>query len=251
MMEGNTHWHSVDAHFEDGAGSISLSLLPIKAVNNQDMTMCNLLPPRLHMIYYQQSLTFRWRLFSWWGMEGIVICFANNGSQKFLYHSTHPIGGVISQDAWPKIVDAPMTLISMMGHGGYCNLCCLKRQPKIPLWLITPFRRSHFPRHMTKNCWHSVDAHFHYGAGRVLLCVLRIKAAKNCFMTEYNLSEVWFPRTHEQKSLNLRWRSFCHGCSHTMQSFILAQSMIHLVLATFLAFSYTFFLITTLSFNNT
>jgi hypothetical protein len=36
-----------------------------------------------------------------------------------------------------------------------------------------------------------------------------------------------------------------------MQSVILAQSIIHFVLAAFMAFSYTFFLITMLFFNNT
>jgi len=60
---------------------------------------------------------------------------------------------------------------------------------------------------MTKNRWRSVDAHFHDGAGRVLLSVLPIKASKNAFMTKYDLSEVWFPRTHDQKLLTLRWRS--------------------------------------------
>jgi len=100
-------------------------------------------------------------------------------------------------------------------------------------------------------CWRSVDIHFHDGAERVLLSVLPIKVAKNSFVTDYNLAEVWFPRMHDQKSLTLRWRSFCHGCIHNMQSLILAQSIIHFVLAAFLAFSFTFFLITTLFFNNT
>jgi len=163
------------------------------------MTICNLSPPRLRMIHDQQSLMLHWRSFSWWGMEGIAICFAYKGSQKFLDNWLHPIGGVISQDAWPKIV----------------------------------------------------DAHFHHGAGRVLLSVLPIKAARKPFVTDYNLLEVWFPKTHDQKSLTLRWRSFCHRCIHNIQSFNLAQSIIHIVLAAFLAFSFTFFLITTLFFNNT
>jgi len=81
-------------------------------------------------------------------------------------------------------------------------------QPKIALWLNTPYRRCHFPRPMTTNCWRSVDAHFQDGAGRVLLSVLPIMAAKNSFRSEYNLSEMWFPRTHDQKWLTLRWRSF-------------------------------------------
>jgi len=152
---------------------------------------------------------------------------------------------------------------------------------------------------MTKNCWLSVEASFHDGAGRVLLSVLPIKAAKSWFMTDYNVLEVWFPRTHDQKSLilrwcsfsrwgmegiaicfaykgvrnyfvtdyklsevwfprshdqkswTLRWRSFCNGCIHNMQSFNLTLSIIHIVLAAFLAFSFTFVWITTLFFNNT
>jgi len=56
-------------------------------------------------------LTLRWPSFSRWGMEGIAICFAYKGSQWWLYDWLQPIGGVISQEAWPKIVDAPLTLI--------------------------------------------------------------------------------------------------------------------------------------------
>jgi len=56
---------------------------------------------------------------------------------------------------------------------------------------------------MTKNRRLSIDAHFHDGAGRVLLSVLPIKADKNSFVTDYNLSEVLFARTHDQESLTL------------------------------------------------
>jgi len=150
-----------------------------------------------------------------------------------------------------KIVDASLMLIFMMGQGGYCNLFCQYRQPIIPLWLTTTYRRCGFPGHMNENCWRSVDAHFRDGAGKVLQSVLPIKATKNSSMTDYNLLEVWFPRTYDQKSLTLRCSSFCHGCIHNMQSFNLAQSIIHIVLAAFLAFLFTFFLITMLIFNNT
>jgi len=119
-----------------------------------------------------------------------------------------PVALQITHHTWPTIVDAPLTLIFMIGQGGYCTLLCLWRQPKISLWLSTTYRRCDFPRCMTKNHWPSVDAHFDDGAGRVLLSILPIKASKNTFMTKYDLSEVWFPRTHDQKSLTLRWRSF-------------------------------------------
>jgi len=99
-------------------------------------------------------------------------------------------------------------LIFMMREGGYCNLICQWRQPQVPLWLTTTFRRCDFPGRMPKNRWRSVDAHYHDGAGMVLQSVLPIKAANNSFVTEYNLSEVWFRRMHDQKSSTLRWRSF-------------------------------------------
>ena len=118
-------------------------------------------------------------------------------------------------------------------------------------WLTTTYRRCDFTRLITKNHWHCIDAHFHDGARRVLQSVLPIKAGKNTFMTEYNLSEVWFSRMQNQKSLTLPWRSFCPGCIHNMQSINLAKSIIHIVLAVFLIFSSTFFLITMLCFNNT
>jgi len=161
--------------------------------------------PRTHD---QQSLTLRWRSFSWWGRQGIAICYAYKDRQKLLYDLLQPIGGVISQDAWPKIVHAPLILIFMMGQGGYCTLFCLERKPKIPLWLATTYGRCDIPGRMTKNRWLSVDAHFHDGGGRVLQSVLPIKAGKNYFMTYYNLSEVWFPKMHNHKSLTLRWCSF-------------------------------------------
>jgi len=117
------------------------------------------------------------------------------------------MGGAISKDAWRKIVDSPLTLISMMGQEGYYNLVCLYRQPKITLWPTTSYRRCDIPRCMTKNRWRSVDTQFHNGTRRVLLSVWPIKAGKNTFMTEYDLSGVWYPRTHDQSSLMLRWRS--------------------------------------------
>ena len=119
-----------------------------------------------------------------------------------------PVAPKITHDTWPTIIDAPLTLIFMMGQGGYCNLFCPKRQPMIPLWLTKTYRRCDFPGRMTKNHWPSVDSHFQDGAGRVLQSILPIKAANDAFMTDYNLSEAWFPRTHNQKLLTLHWCSF-------------------------------------------
>jgi len=72
----------------------------------------------------QQLLTLCWRSFWRWRRKCFNFTFAYKGSQKFLHDWLQPIGGVISPDTWPKIVDAPLTLIFMMGHGGFCCLFC-------------------------------------------------------------------------------------------------------------------------------
>jgi len=99
-------------------------------------------------------------------------------------------------------------LIFKMGQGGYCILFCLSRRPKIPLWQTAAYRQCDYPGRMTKNRWHFLDAHFQDGAGRVVQSVLPTMEAKNCFMTDYNLSAVWLPREQDRKSLTLCWHSF-------------------------------------------
>jgi len=66
-----THWRSIDAEFQDGAGRVSLSLLPIKAANNSFMTVCNLSTIRLHRMYDQTSLTLCWHSFSRCSTESV------------------------------------------------------------------------------------------------------------------------------------------------------------------------------------
>jgi hypothetical protein len=81
--------------------------------------MCNLLPHGLPMIYDEQLLTFCWHSLSWWGREGIANWIAYEGSQHFFYSWVQRIGGVISLDIWPKIVDAPLKVIFPWLHPQY------------------------------------------------------------------------------------------------------------------------------------
>jgi len=124
------------------------------------MTDCSLSEVWFPRTHDQKSLTLHWRSFSWWGMEGIVICFAYKGCQKRLYDWLQHIGGVIPQHAWPQIVEALLTLIWMMAQRGYCNLCCQYRQPKIPLSVTTTYLRCDFTARRTNNRWRSADPHF-------------------------------------------------------------------------------------------
>jgi len=69
-------------------------------------------------------------------------------------------------------------------------------------------RHLYYPRCETLNCWRSLDAHFHHGAGSVSLLLLPIKEANTSVMTRCNLCPLWLPRMQDLKSLTLRWRSF-------------------------------------------
>jgi len=62
-------WHLVDAHSQDGAGSMSLPLVPLKAANTSFMTICNQSPLRLPKMQDQISLTLRWPSYPGWAWE--------------------------------------------------------------------------------------------------------------------------------------------------------------------------------------
>jgi len=70
------HWHFIDAHFQNGAITVLLSLLPIK-------TAITLIIPNHYQITLQlpnlndeKWLTLCWHSFSWWGNEDFTHCFA-------------------------------------------------------------------------------------------------------------------------------------------------------------------------------
>jgi len=74
-------WRTFDAHFHNGAGSMSLLLLRIKEANTSVMTSCNQCPLWLPRMQDQKSLTLRWRSFSAWGRERLAAYFEHEGGQ--------------------------------------------------------------------------------------------------------------------------------------------------------------------------
>jgi hypothetical protein len=56
------------------------------------------------------------------GLGGYCHLFAYKGSQKFIYYRQRPIGDGISQDAQLQMVEGLLTIIFMMGQGGYWKL---------------------------------------------------------------------------------------------------------------------------------
>jgi len=133
--------------------------------------------------------------------------FLFNNSQNNVYTKDQPHCAVINYDARPTIVDTLFTLIFMMKQGACHFLFFIYKWQILCLRLSTTSCPVDYPRYMTNNHWHSVDAHFQDGAWRVSQTVLIIKAARCAFISVSNLSTVWLPRTQDQKLLMLCWRS--------------------------------------------
>jgi len=114
-------WCSVDAHFQDGAGSLILLFLIWKAANTSFMNGYNQSALRLPKVHSQKSLTFRWSLFSERGSDRVVYSFAKKNRQYARYGYFRPRHHSITILTKLKIVDIPLMLISMYGE---VKICC-------------------------------------------------------------------------------------------------------------------------------
>jgi len=88
-------WPSFDAHFHDGAGSVSLQLLPIKDANTSVMTSCNQYPlwwPRMQDL---ESLTLHWQSFPGWGRERLSTYYDHKGGQLIQNEQRRPIINIV------------------------------------------------------------------------------------------------------------------------------------------------------------
>jgi len=113
---------SVDAHVLNRAGSVSLSVLPVKAASLSFMNVCNQSPSRLTMKQGQTLVMLRWRSFSECGRERVAFSFGFKWGLYHIYESPYPLATQITQDARRRIIDVLSTPIGMMGHGA-CLSC--------------------------------------------------------------------------------------------------------------------------------
>jgi len=85
------HWRSFDAHFHDGAGIMSLLLLPIKEANTPVMTISNQSPLWLPRMQDLKWSTLRWCSFPGWGSELFCTYFNHKGGQYIHKQHQHSI----------------------------------------------------------------------------------------------------------------------------------------------------------------
>jgi len=108
-------WRSIDAHFQNVAVTVSISLLPIKAANTLVMDNSEQLSLQLTYLWHKISLTLRWRSVSECGCYHAVVSFDNKGCQSVDYELQWANNFPINSRKYPTIIDAPLTLIVEMG----------------------------------------------------------------------------------------------------------------------------------------
>ena len=102
--------------------------LPIKASNSWYIDVCDHSPVGLPKVQEQKLLTLCWRSFSEWGRECVTFSFAYKCSLYLIYKHLHPIATQITQDARPKIIDSPLTLVLRIGQGVFLTCFWVQRR---------------------------------------------------------------------------------------------------------------------------
>jgi hypothetical protein len=77
----NNRWRSVDAHFQNGAASVFLSLWAWNTANAVFMILCIQSPSRLLMMQDKKSLMRHWLSCSGWGKERVSLVFSYKGGR--------------------------------------------------------------------------------------------------------------------------------------------------------------------------
>jgi len=107
---------------QEAVVGMSLAYLPREAANLSLIEVYKHAPLTLPKMRDHKSLTLSWRSFSTWGRERVISCFTNKGGQYLSYDYLKPIATQITQNVRPKIIDAPLMLISRMGQGACLSI---------------------------------------------------------------------------------------------------------------------------------
>jgi len=171
------HWCSVDAHVQNGAGSVSLSLLSTMAASFWILYNTDQISFQLCDLQDQTLLMLRWHVCLEGSSDVDASIFANIGGQYCHSALQRPNLLLITSLTRPQSVVALLPLIFRMGHGASRFVFCLYR-PLIPAsWKSATNCHSDNPRCMTKYHWRSVDDHLQDGVQSISRLVLIWKAA--------------------------------------------------------------------------
>jgi len=196
-------WRSVDSHLHNRVTKISCTALPEKATITFYMSSHLNTTLRSPMLHDQTSLTLRWCSFSRWCRKHIAVVFASKASQYIIYIYLQPVAPWITQDAKPKLVDAPLTLIFTMWQGLYLNPFCLYRLQIRRLCITATKSHFNYLTYRTRNRWRTIDAHYQEIVEMASVAFSPIMAANTVIIhTNYQIT-FWLPDLQNQKSLTL------------------------------------------------
>jgi len=162
----------------------------------------------------QRSLTLHWRWFLGGSSDIVTSIFVQKGDQYYEYGCMpwHSPGSV--NDARPKIIEAPLTLIFRMWQRYDCWPFCPYQRPVLPSLLNAVVQPSHYPRCKTRNRWRSVDKHSSHGATSMSPAVWHLKPANNSSLDWCDNATLWLLKRSDynrgrcvEAPLTLRWRS--------------------------------------------
>ena len=166
-LKAQDRWHSIDSQFHDGAGSVSLSILSIKDGKTSIMCDHNQIVFLLRNLQDWKLLMLHGVWFSRRDTERLTFYFAFKCCQYCCY--VEPIQNyfIMTRITRPKIVDTLLTVISKMGQGACCFVFYLSTVATLPLCELHAKSHFYYRTNMTKQRWHSVDAHFRDEAGSI------------------------------------------------------------------------------------
>ena len=148
-----------------------------KGCQNTYMNRCHNATLILATMLDQQWVMLHWPSFWGWGRERVASVFAPKGGQYLIYRCLKSIASWITQDARPKIDDAPLMLIFKLGRWVCCFCFCHSRQLVPYLWMAATNRHFGYPRCKAPNHWCLVNGHFQNGAVTSPIAIFPITAA--------------------------------------------------------------------------
>jgi len=109
--KAKNRWCSVDAHAQNGAVTVLLSLLLITAANWSILPNSNQINYQIPYLQHQKLLTLCRHSFLEWGIDCVAVSFLLKSCQYIIYPKKWPYHYSFTILVSPKIIDAPLTLI--------------------------------------------------------------------------------------------------------------------------------------------
>jgi len=142
--------------------------------------------------------------------------YAWNGWHYFTYKLMWQSETSITQDARPKIINIPLTLILRLLQGA-CHFClCLFELPIPQLWMSATNYHLDYPRCNAKYCWYYIDSYSLHRAVTVTVSPMPIMVSNTLVVPNSDQIASQYPCLQDIRSIMVHLHSFwCVVHSHS------------------------------------